>query len=48
MVKGVKYTVTEDLTLGGGHTLQYTGVPQKWTLKAYIVLLATVTQTNLI
>ena len=23
-VKGVKYMLTEDLTLGGGHTMQYT------------------------
>ena len=39
----------DDLTLGGGHTMQYTDhVSQKSTLETYITLLANVTPINLI
>ena len=50
MVKWVKYMVTEDdLTLGGGHTLQCTGhVSQKYMLETYIILLINVAPINLI
>ena len=45
MVKGVKYLVTEDdLTLGGGHTMQCIDhVSQKCILEIYIILLTNVT-----
>lgn len=34
----------EDLTLGGGHTVQYTdNVSQNCTLKTYIILLSNIT-----
>ena len=38
-VKGDKYVVMEDgLTLGGGHTMQYTDhVAQKCTLETYVI-----------
>ena len=47
--EGVKYLVMEDdLTLAGGLTMQYTDdVLQKWSLEACIILLTSVTQTNL-
>ena len=48
-VYGVKYMVTEDLTLGGGHVVQYTNdVSQNCTLETHVILLATVTPVNLI
>ena len=49
-MKGAKYMVTEDdLTLGGGHTLQCTGhVSQKYMLETYIILLINVAPINLI
>ena len=48
-MKGTKYLVMEDLTLGGGHTMQYTdAVSQKCTLETYIFLLTNVTSTHLI
>ena len=42
--------VTEDdLTLGGGHTMQYTDhVSQNYTTETYIILLTNVTPINLI
>ena len=50
MVKGAKYMVMEDdLTLGGGHTMQYTDhVSQKCALELYIILLTNITPINLI
>ena len=37
--------VEEDLTLGGGHTMQYTDdVSHKCTLETYVTLLTSVTQ----
>ena len=49
-MKGTKYRVKEDdLTLGGGHTMQYTGhVSQKCTLEIYIILLTNGTTINVI
>lgn len=39
--------VTEDLTLGGGHTVQYTDLLlQKSTPETYIILLTNVTPVN--
>ena len=39
----------EDMTLGGGHTLQYTDhVSQNCTLETYIILLTNATPINLI
>ena len=39
----------KDLTLGGGHTRQYTGdVSQKCTLETYIILLTNITVINLL
>ena len=42
--------VTEDdLTVGGGHTMQYTGhVSYKCTLETHMILLTNVTTMNLI
>ena len=41
--------VTEDLTLGSGHTMQYTDNSlQNCTLETYIILLTIVTPINLI
>ena len=49
MRKGTMYmAISDDLTLGGGHTVQYTGhVSQKCTLETYIILLTNVTPINL-
>ena len=49
-VKGHKYMVMEeDLTLGGGHTMQYTDhILNKCTLDTYMILLTNVTTINLI
>ena len=49
-VKGAKYMVTEDeLTLGGGHTMQYTDdVPQEHTLETSTVTLAKATPGHFI
>ena len=48
--RGVKDTVMEgDLTLGGGHTTQYTDdVLLNYALETYIILLTSVTPINLI
>ena len=45
---GVKYMVTgEDLTLSGGHTVQYTDfVSYKCTLETYMILVTNVTAIN--
>ena len=46
-VKGVKYTVMEDLTWGGGHTIQYTDdVLLSCTLETYIISLTNVNPLN--
>ena len=47
--KGAKYLLTQDdLTFGGGHTMQYTDhLSWKYTLETYIVLLNNVTPINL-
>ena len=47
-IKGSKYMMMEDdLTLGGGHTIQYTyHVSYKSTLETYIMLLTNVTPIN--
>ena len=42
------YSDGDDLTLGGGHTMQHTGHVEESTPEAYIVLLANVTPVNLI
>ena len=50
-VKGVTYMLTEeDLTLGGGHTMQYRHYvsQQKCILETYIILLTNVAPINLI
>ena len=49
MVEGAKYMVIEeDLTLGGGHTVQYTDhVSQKCTPEDYIIVLPNATPINL-
>ena len=48
-IKGVKYMVMGDVTLGGGHTMQYTDyVSQKCVLEAYIIELTSVIPINLI
>ena len=47
-MKGTKYMVTEDdLTLDGGHTIQYTDhTSQKCTLETYVILSTNVIPIN--
>ena len=48
-VKGVKYMVTGDFTLGVEYTMQHTDdVLQNCTLETYIIILTNVTLINLI
>ena len=49
-VKGATYMVTEDdLSLGGGHIMQYIHyVAEKCTLETYVILLTIATLINLI
>ena len=51
LVKGKRdqIMVTKDLTLGGGHTMQYTDdVSQKCTLEICMILLTNITSIHLI
>lgn len=49
MVKGIKCIVTEDLMLGGEHTVQYkSDVLLNFTLGTYIILLFNVIPISLI